>query len=171
MNSYGSASTAAQKQRSSMLTVAAAIGGLGALLGVVWGVLLLVGGKGLVKPAVEAYVNQNAGDLVSSGVLNADDLVDTAYQGLQSRADIFLALGVLGLIAAVLVLRAVGWARIVLCVLGVITIGLAAVDLTDLSPGTLHVLDAGMMICLLAAVICQWLPRSNAVVRDRRSAR
>ena len=154
-----------------MLTVAASIGGLGALLGVVWGVLLLAGGKSLVRPVVEAYANQNAGDLVSSGMINLDDLVDTAYQGLQSRADIFLALGVLGLIAAVLVLRAVGWARIVLCVLGVIIIGLAAVDLTDLSPGTLHVLDGGMAICVLVAVICQWLPRSNAAVRDRKSAR
>jgi peptidoglycan/LPS O-acetylase OafA/YrhL len=104
-------------------------------------------------------------------MLNVDDLADTAYQGLQPRADIFLVLGVLGLIAAVLVLRAIGWARIVLCVLGVVVIGLAAVDLGDLSPGTLHALDAVMSICVLAAIVCQWLPGSNAAVRDRKAAR
>jgi hypothetical protein len=139
-----------------------------ALLGVAWGVLLLAGGTGFVRPAVEAYANQQAGDLVSAGMLNVDDLADTAYQGLQPRADIFL---VLGLIAAVLVLRAIGWARIVLCVLGVVVIGLAAVDLGDLSPGTLHALDAVMSICVLAAIVCQWLPGSNAAVRDRKAAR
>jgi hypothetical protein len=171
VSSYVSASPAAKKQRSGLLTVAASIGGLGALLGVAWGVLLLAGGRGFVRPAVEAYANQQAGDLVSAGMLNVDDLADTAYQGLQPRADIFLALGVLGLIAAVLVLRAVGWARIVLCVLDVVILGLAAVDLGDLSPGTLHALDAVMSICVLAAIVCQWLPGSNAAVRDRKAAR
>ena len=171
MSSYVSASATASKRRSSTLTVAASIGGLGALLGVVWGVLLLVGGKGLIRPAVEAYTNQNAGDLVSSGAVSMDDVVDTAYQSFQSRADMFLVLGVLGLITAFLLAKAMGWARIVLCVLALGIIGVAGVDLTDISPGTLKALDAVMAICILAAVVCQWLPGSNAAVRDRKAAR
>ena len=171
MSSYVSASTTAQKQRSSTLTMAASIGSLGALLGVVWGILLLAGGKGLIKPAVEAYTNQNAGDLVSSGLLGVDDAVDAAYQAFQSRADMFLVLGVLGLITAFLVVKAIGWARIVLCVLALGIIGLAGVDLTDLSPGALKALDAVMAICMLVAVVCQWLPGSNAAVRSRKAAR
>lgn len=171
MSSYVSASTAAQKRRSNTLTAAASIGGLGALLGVVWGVLLLVGGTGLIRPAVQAYANQNAGDLVSAGAVSVDDMVDTAYQSFQSRADIFLVLGVLGLIAAFLVGRATGWARIVLCALALGVIGLAMVDLTDISPGTLKALDAVMALCMLIAVVCQWLPGSNAAVRNRRAAR
>lgn len=171
MSSYVSASPAASKRRSSTLTMAASIGGLGALLGVVWGVLLLVGGKGLIRPAVEAYANQNAGDLVSSGAVSVDDLVDTAYQTFQSRADMFLVLGVLGLIMAFLVGTAKGWARIVLCVLGLGIVGVAGVDLTDVSPGSLKALDVVMMICMIAAIVCQWLPGSNAAVRGRKAAR
>ena len=171
MSSYVSAPPAAQTKRSGMLTAAASIGGLGALLGVAWGVLLLAGGTGFVRPSVEAYANQQAGDLVSAGALNVDDLAATAYQGLQPRADIFLVLGVLGLITAVLVFLALGWARIVLCVLGLGLIGLTAVDLGDLSPGTLHVLDAVIAVCVLVAIVCQWLPGSNAAVRERKARR
>lgn len=171
MSSYASTSTSAQRQRSSTLTAAASIGGLGALLGVVWSILLFAGGVGLIRPAVQAYANQNAGDLVSSGALSVDDLVNTAYQSFQSRADIFAVLGVLGLIAAFLVGRAMGWARIVLCVLALGLIGLATVDLTDLSPGMLKSLDVVTVICMLVAIVCQWLPGSNAAVRMRKARR
>jgi hypothetical protein len=138
---------------------------------VVWGILLLAGGKGLIRPPVEAYTKQNAGDLVSSGLLSIDDAVDAAYQTFQSRADMFLVLGVLGLITAFLVVKAKGWARIVLCVLALGIVGLAGDDLTDLSPGSLKALDAVMMICMVAAVVCQWLPGSNAAVRGRKATR
>lgn len=171
MSSYVSTSRSARKQGSGLLTVAASIGGLGALLGVVWGILLLAGGSGLIRPAIEAYAKQNAGDLVSSGALSVDDLVNTGYESFQSRADIFLVLGVLGLIMAVLVARARGWARIVLCVLALALIALATIDLTDLSPGPLKALDAVLIICMLAAVVCQWLPGSNAAIRNHKAAR
>lgn len=171
MTSYVSASTSTQRRRSTTLTVAASLGGLGALLGVVWGIMLLAGGTALIRPTVEAYANQNAGDLISSGAISVDDLVNTAYSSFQSRADIFLVLGVLSLIMAVLVGRAMGWARIVQCVLAVSIIGLAGIDLTDLSPGSLKALDALMMISMLIAIVCQWLPGSNAAVRGRKAAR
>lgn len=77
----------------------------------------------------------------SLSALDVDDLVDAAYQPFQSRAAIWIALGVLGIAIAALLAGARNWARVILT--------LAAIGFA-------------------AALVCQWLPASNAAVRARK---
>ncbi|MFC0433781.1 hypothetical protein [Kutzneria buriramensis] len=159
MSSYGS--------RSRLLTVAGALGLVGALSALVWGVLVLVNGQDLIRSAAQDYL-QSTGD--AGGLVTADDLVPLAVDSFTSRAYLWLGIGVIALVSAALVLAAHNWARVLLTVFAVIGALLAVRDLVDLDPALLKVFDAATAVCLLAALVLQWLPGSNATIRARKAA-
>ncbi|QUQ71054.1 hypothetical protein [Kutzneria sp. CA-103260] len=166
MSSYGSTGA----PRSRMLTVAGVLGLVGALSALLWGVLVLVNGQDLIRSAAQDYLQSDGGDAAAGGLVTADDLVPLAVDSFNSRAVLWLGIGVIALVSAGLVLAARNWARILLTVFAVIGALLAARDLADLDPTLLKVFDAITAISLLAALVVVWLPGSNAAVRARKAA-
>ena len=164
MSSYGSTSA----PRSPMLSVAGVLGLIGALSALLWGVLVLVNGQDLIRSAAQDYLQSEGGDV--AGLVTADDLVPLAVDSFNSRAVLWLGIGVIALASAALVLAARNWARILLTVFAVIAILLAVRDLADLDPTLLKVLDATTALTLLAALVVQWLPGSNRAIRARKAA-
>lgn len=166
MSSYGS--TGARRPRT--LTLGGGLGLLGALSGLLWGAIVLVGGEGLIRPLVEEYLRGEGRQVVSSGLLTADELTEFATASFTSRAVIWLVIGLVTLGSAAMVLAAHNWARVVLTVFAVFDIGLGARDLIDLNPPLLTALDAIAVLSLLAVLVVQWLPGANRAVRTRRNA-
>jgi hypothetical protein len=164
VSSYGS--TAASRSR--MLSVAGVLGLVGALSALLWGVMVLINGQDLIRSAAQDYLQSEGGDV--AGLLTADDLVPLAVDSFNSRAVLWLGIGVVALAAAGLVLAARNWARILLTVFAVFGVLLACRDLADLDPTLLKVFDAITAISLLGALVLQWLPGSNAAVRARKAA-
>lgn len=151
------------------VTVAGALGLAGALSGLLWGALVLVQREDLLRPMAENYLKTEGRDMAD--LLTADDLTKIALDSFTSRAAIWLVIGVVVAASAVFVLAARNWARVVLTVFAVFGIGLALRDLVDLDPALLQVFDAVAAICLLAALVVQWLPGANRAVRARKTAR
>lgn len=164
MSSYSS--TGARRSRT--LTVAGALGLVGALSGLLWGVLVLVQREELIRPMAEEYLKGEGRDVAE--LLSADDVTALAVGSFTSRAAIWLVIGVVVLAAAAFVLAARNWARVVLTVFAVFGIGLALRDLIDLDPALLKAFDAVAVLCLLAALIAQWLPGANRAVKARKAA-
>jgi hypothetical protein len=174
VSSYGSATNTGvtahinDAVRPRTLSIAVWSGLVGAFGALAWGILLLAKGKDLIRPAIQDYAQQIGGDLLSSGALGVNDLVDAAYQPFQSRAAIWIVLGVLGIAIAALLAGARNWARVILTLIAVSAVGLAVRDLTDIGPGLLKLLDVVAAIGFAAALVCQWLPASNAAIRARK---
>ncbi|WP_200863037.1 hypothetical protein [Amycolatopsis orientalis] len=166
MSSYSS--TGARRSRT--LTIGGGLGLLGALSGLLWGVMVLVRGEDLIRPAVQEYLHGEGRDLASSGLLTADDLTGIALSSFHSRAAIWLVIGLVTLISAAMVLAAHNWARVVLTVFAVFGIGLGVRDLIDLNPALLNTFDAVAVLSLLAVLVVQWLPGANRAVRARKNA-
>ena len=165
MSSYSST----RAPRSGTLTVAGVLGLVGALSALLWGILVLVAGQDLIRSAAQDYLQSQGGDAAATGLVTADDLVPLAVDSFHSRAVVWLGIGVIALVAAALVLAARNWARILLTVFAVIGILLAGRDLADLDPTLLKVLDAVTALALLAALVTQRLPTSNATIRARKT--
>ncbi|ATY09082.1 hypothetical protein CU254_00190 [Amycolatopsis sp. AA4] len=166
MSSYSSAGA----RRSRTLTVGGGLGLLGALSGLLWGAMVLVQGEGLLRPAVQEYLQTEARDLASSGLLTADDLTKIAMASFTARAAIWLVIGLVTLVSAAMVLAAHNWARVVLTVFAVFGIGLGLRDLIDVNPALLNAFDTIAVLSLLAVLVVQWLPGANRAVRARKNA-
>lgn len=174
MNPYGAVVAEQRPQtagsRRGILTLAGLSGLVGAAGGLLWACLLLIQGKQMLRPMIKDYIQKEAPDVARSGLLSPDDLVGTAYQNFFGRAVLWLVIGVVALIAACFVLAARNWARVLLTVFAVIAQGLVMRDVNDLEPTVLMVLDWVVAVGLLVAVVTQWLPPSNAAVRERKAA-
>ena len=166
MSSYSS--TGARRSRT--LTIGGGLGLIGALSGLLWGAMVLVQGEGLIRPAVQDYLQAEGHDLASSGLLTADDLTGIAMSSFNSRAAIWLVIGLVTLVSAAMVLAAHNWARVVLTVFAVFGIGLGLRDLIDLNPPLLNAFDAIAVLSLLAVLVVQWLPGANRAVRARKNS-
>ncbi|WP_020663260.1 hypothetical protein [Amycolatopsis benzoatilytica] len=164
MSSYGSTGAG----RSRTLTAAGALGLAGALSGVLWGALVLIQREDLIRPMAEDYLKGEGREV--AGLLSVEDLTKIALDSFTSRAAIWLVIGVVAVASAAFVLAARNWARIVLTVFAVFGIGLALRDLIDLDPALLRAFDAVAAICLLVALVVQWLPGANRAVRARKTA-
>lgn len=166
MSSYSSTGP----RRSAALVVASSLGLAGAFGCLLWGAVLLIGGKEFIKPAVAEFVDQQSAGSGLGGLLTVDDFLGDAWDTFSSRAVIWLVIGSVALIATALLFAGKGWARIVLAVFAVLAIGLALRDLTDLGPGLLKAFDVVAVVGLLGALIAQWLPGTNAAIRARKTA-
>lgn len=166
MSSYSSPGA----RRSRTLAISGGLGLLGALSGLLWAAMVLVRGEGLVRPAVQEYLQAEGRELASSGLLTADDLTRIAMPSFTARAAIWLVLGLVTLVSAAMVLAARNWARVVLTVFAVFGIGLGLRDLIDLNPALLNAFDAIAVLSLLAVLVVQWLPGANRAVRQRKNA-
>ncbi|AHH94796.1 hypothetical protein GCM10010174_36500 [Kutzneria viridogrisea] len=154
--------------RGVLLTVACALGLLGSLAALAWGVLVLADGRELLRPVIAEFIDVQ---LDGTGVLNPEDFLNDAYTLFFGRATLWLGLGCFALVATVLVWLWQGWARIGLAVFAVAAIVLALRDLADLGPGLLKTLGVLSAAALLAALVLQWLPATNAQYRTKRESR
>ncbi|MCP2168929.1 hypothetical protein [Goodfellowiella coeruleoviolacea] len=164
----------AARPRPGVLSAAAWSAVLVAVLAVAYAVVTFTAGRDMVRSLATDYLDQEVGELAGSDLFSGEELADIAaaagYGVLQFTSVVWIVVGIAALLVGLGLLAGRGWVRFVLPLFLLVGLGLALRDLADLTPGVLQGIAAVAALALLVTTVLQWLPASNAHLRQRRTA-
>lgn len=134
--------------RPAVLTAAMAAVAVTGLITVVAGVMVLASGK----EAIAEYLGVESTGLAFASV------VDEAFSLMQARAIVFIVLGALALLGALLIRKGGVGARVYTTVVLLAVAGYGLFNWTDLEPFSLHVMPMVSALVAVVALIMVWLP-------------
>ncbi|MEU7895743.1 hypothetical protein AB0B45_23165 [Nonomuraea sp. NPDC049152] len=160
--------------RPATLKAAAGLVALAALAGIGSLVVTLTGGKEMLRGLMDELVKRELGgsaDAADLGQALIAAALDDAHSTLTARTSIMAFVGAMFLLFGAFVWARRNWARIAIIPFALIGLGIWLLDLTDVVPTMLHVLDGVGVAATLAALVLMWLGPSNRAIRARKEGR
>jgi hypothetical protein len=159
-------------RRPGTLTTAMVFAIVGGLAAIGNGIKILTGGKDLIQDLIVQAAGIPAEALSSEDWEFIEELSGISMTELEStfqtRSYIVLAGGVLLVLFGVLMSKAAVWARALVTVGAVLTMGISAVIVADEANGAMVGLGLLAIVASLVALILVWLPPNNRYARSFR---
>lgn len=145
---------------------------LSALCGIAYLVVVLAKGKAMLNGILTDIVHKELGDLGTGDNAGlVQQALNDAYHTLTTRAYVITFGVVFCLLFALLAWGGRNWTRIAMIPFMLIAVGMWLVDITDIGPMPLHVLDAAGVILGILGIVILLLPPSGRYGKARKAAR
>lgn len=178
MSAYPEASSraaASSPTRPATLLAAIAAAAVAALAAIIYAVTVLAAGPDLLKDILIEKAKKAGLPADTVDALGAEILRDAAsddYDTLEARAYFMLVCGGLLLLFTLFMLKGALWARIMVTIFGVATVGLGAIlaGKTDESTQMMTLLSWLAVIVAVVAIVLTWLPANGRYAKSAKSA-